>query len=372
MKRIMITVLVFIFLCPVIGNAMEVSGQYACLIEAATGRVVYEKNADQKYSMASTTKIMTALVAIEEQKLNDIVTVSKNASIQEGSCAYIAEGDKILMSDLLYGLMLNSGNDAAMAVAEHISGKPEAFAELMTKKAHELGAVNTQFKNPSGLDADGHYTTAKDLALIAREALKNPVFTQIVQTRTKQVPVQNTGRTLYFANHNKMLNLYQGAIGVKTGYTKATGRCLVSAAQRNGVTLIAVTLNAPDDWNDHIRMLDYGFEQFEPRALLTQGQVLKTVSLDGNRYEFAAKENFSVPMKKNDAVNAEIVLHMIENIKAPVNAGEKVGYAEILCGGASIGKVDIISVNDILQTAPLRMKASFFDHFSKVMKKWLV
>lgn len=372
MRKILITVLLFTFLCPAIVNAMEVSGQYACVIEAATGRVVYEKNAEQRYSMASTTKIMTALVAIEENTLNDIVTVSRNASIQEGSCAYLAEGDQVHMSDLLYGLMLNSGNDAAMAVAEHISGKAEDFAELMTQKAHELGAVNTQFKNPSGLDADGHYTTARDLALLTRQALRNPVFRQIVQTKSKQAPVQNTGRTLYFANHNKMLNLYQGAIGVKTGYTKATGRCLVSAAERNGVTLIAVTLNAPDDWNDHMKMLDYGFEQFEPRMLLTQGQVLKTVTLEGKRYEFASKESFSVPMKKNDAMNAEIVLHMIENIKAPVNAGEKVGYAEILCGGASIGAVDIISVNNILQAAPLRMKAGFFDHFSKVMKKWLV
>ena len=198
-------------------KALGVSAQYACVMDSLTGRVLFEKNAYARHSMASTTKIMTALVALESGNTNDIVTVSANAAGTEGSSIYLKAGEKITLKDLLYGLMLESGNDAAIAVAEHIGGSVEGFAELMNQKAKAVGANQTQFKNPNGLDEDGHYTTAYDLALITRAALRNKDFAEIVATKRKTISngEESYGRSL--ANHNKLLTIYKGCDGVKTG-----------------------------------------------------------------------------------------------------------------------------------------------------------
>lgn len=239
----------------------QTSAVSAILIEADTGTVVYEKNADAQRAMASTTKIMTAILTIEAGELDREFTVDSMAIRVEGTSMGLREGDRVSRRDLLYGILLPSGNDAANAAAVSVSGSIGAFAELMNQKAQELGLSDTHFVTPSGLDADGHYTTARDLARLTAFAMKNETFREIVCCSSADVEFGNPPymRTLY--NSNKMLKRYEGAIGVKTGFTDNARRCLVSAADRDGVTLIAVTLNAGDDWNDHTKMLDYGFSK---------------------------------------------------------------------------------------------------------------
>ncbi|MCD7836213.1 MAG: D-alanyl-D-alanine carboxypeptidase, partial [Lachnospiraceae bacterium] len=273
---------------------VDISAEYAVLIDAATGRVILDRNADTEYPMASTTKIMTAIVALENSDPDDIVTMSETAAAEEGSSVYLQPGDQVTMRELLYGVMLNSGNDGAAAVAEYIAGSKEAFAEMMNAKAAELGLEHTHFENPSGLDQEGHYTTAADLAQLARYALKNEEFAAIVGTYDKRVTVINRpDAELYFVNHNKLLRQYEGCIGVKTGYTKSTGRCLVSAATRYGMTFIAVTLNAPDDWNDHMKMLDYAFNTYVARTVVADGEIITTENINGTDCDLIAADEMS-------------------------------------------------------------------------------
>ena len=253
-------ILLFIFYATVVFSAdgVSVSAKSAALYDPASKSFLYTKNADMQLPMASTTKIMTALVAIENADLDKSVSISDDAIGTEGSSLYLKRGETMTMKDLLMGLMLRSANDAAAAIAYEISGSIEAFAEKMNEKATQIGALNTNFTNPHGLDDPSHYTTAKDLAIITAEALSNKTFLNIVSTK-KHIIKNSDGEARLLTNHNKLLNLYDGAIGVKTGFTKKSGRCLVGAAERDGTRLISVTINAPDDWNDHKALFDYGF-----------------------------------------------------------------------------------------------------------------
>ena len=248
-------------------TAPSVSAKAAVLMEVQAGETVFAKNPDTPLPRASTTKIMTALVALEQVPLETVVTVPAEAVGIEGSSVYLSEGERLTMEELLYALLLASANDAAVAIAVTVGGSIADFAVLMNRKASELGLTDTHFVNPHGLDAEGHRTTARELALIARAALENPQFREICSTRRKAIPRDGVEKGRWLLNHNKLLGSYQGCIGVKTGYTKKTGRCLVSAAEREGVTLIAVTLGAPDDWRDHTAMLDYGFGQYRAVTL---------------------------------------------------------------------------------------------------------
>lgn len=343
MKKCFLMILIFLLTGPVCVFADGISAEYACVMEPVTKTVVYEKNAHTRYSMASTTKIMTALLAVEQGCLDDVVTVSRSAAGQEGSSIYLRAGDQIVMRDLLYGLMLNSGNDAAVAVAEHISGNVTDFAALMTEKAREIGAKDTCFQNPNGLDQEGHYTTAYDLALITAYAMQRPEFCEIVSTKSKTAQLQNNQATLYFTNHNKMLSYYDGAIGVKTGFTKATGRCLVSAAERDNMRFIAVTLKAPDDWNDHKKMLDEAFARFVPQTIIRKGDVLKEKSIGGNTVQLLAGKDVSIPVEKNTAYHAEVLLNLPQELLPPVNEGEKVGEAQIKLKNEVVDELDILA-----------------------------
>lgn len=241
----------------------EVSAQSCALIDAKSGAVLFEKNGSQQLPMASTTKIMTAKVILDNMPLEKTVTVPKEAAYVEGSSIYLQPEEKITVETLLYGLLLESGNDAAHALAVSCSGSIEEFASLMNKTASEMGLTHTSFANPHGLTADNHYTTANELAFITAEAMKNEKFKEIVSTKKLLAPSLDGKLTRLFLNHNKLLSLYNGAVGVKTGYTKAAGRCLVSAAERDGDLFIAVTLNDGNDWDDHTRMLDFAFENFD-------------------------------------------------------------------------------------------------------------
>lgn len=240
----------------------SLSAQSAILLEGESGAIVCEKNAHTRLPMASTTKIMTALVALELATPDTVIRVDERAVGTEGSSVYLCADEELTLEELLYALMLESANDAAVAIAIGVSGSEETFVDAMNRKATSLGLRDTHFANPHGLDAEAHYTTAHELALIARVALQNPLLKTIVSTRKTTISHQETDGVRLLVNHNKMLRQYDGCIGVKTGYTQKSGRCLVSAAERDGVTMIAVTIDSPDDWNDHTKLLDYGFSLY--------------------------------------------------------------------------------------------------------------
>ena len=362
MKKKHILFLILVLLLPKGVGETSISAQYACVMEAQTGQVLYEKNAYSRHSMASTTKIMTALVAIEEGNLNDLVTVSKNAAGTEGTSLYLKAGDEVLLSDLLYGLMLQSGNDAAIAIAEHICGSVEAFAEKMTQRAKAIGAENTAFQNPNGLDADGHYTTAYDLALITRAALKNETFAEICATKSKAI----RSGTQTIVNHNKLLANYPGCVGVKTGFTKKTGRCLVSSAVRDGRQIICVTLHAPNDWNDHTILLNQAFDSTLRYPLLAKGMTVNTISVsDGtsSSVEVAAEEDFYLTERKNTKFqNASIRLRLPRTLSAPISKGEVLGVAEIYYQDELLSTINLSAAADVFleESSPTSDFCNFF------------
>ncbi|CAM3779334.1 D-alanyl-D-alanine carboxypeptidase family protein [Cohnella lubricantis] len=265
----------------------------AALIDVTSGRLLYSSNGDKQMRIASLTKIMTAIVAIENGRLDDMVTVSSRAAGKEGSSLYLKAGEKMKLSDLLYGLMLRSGNDAATAIAEHVGGSIEGFVYLMNRKAEELGLKQTNFANPHGLDEEGHYSSANDLAVLTAYALRNKTFRTIVGTKVKTAPNPNDAWDYKWVNKNKMLTMYEGADGVKTGYTRQALRCLVSSATRGGQQLAAVTLNDRSDWADHRRMLDFGFAKYPLQLVVSKNEPVAGYPLApvaDFRYPFAAGE----------------------------------------------------------------------------------
>ena len=348
-KRIICAILSFALVLPAAAFTASaesffpsVSAKAAVLIDADTGRVMFEKNAEIRLPMASTTKIMTAIVALEHGDPDDTVTVTKGSVGVEGSSIYLEAEEKLSLRELLYALLLASANDAATAIALHISGSVEAFASLMNKKAELLGLKNTHFKNPHGLDAEGHFTTAYDLAKITAAALKNKTFAEIVSTYNYNISGKDGGRR-YLVNHNKLLRGYEGCIGVKTGYTKADGRCLVSAARRDGMTLIAVTLSAPDDWRDHKAMLDYGFLHYESVKLCQQRESvisLPDVSKAGNEIECVAKTGIVLTLPRGGEITQ--VIECPRFFWNTPKKGETVGRVIFYRNGKEIARTTLI------------------------------
>lgn len=310
----------------------SVSAASAILIEARTGTVLYEKNADQQRAMASTTKIMTALLTIEAGDPDREFTVDPLAIRVEGTSMGLREGDRVSRRDLLYGILLPSGNDAANAAAVSVSGSIPAFVKLMNTRAQQLGLENTHFVTPSGLDADGHYTTARDLAVLTAEAMKNELFRSIVKCSSADVEFGNPPykRTLY--NSNKMLRRYSGATGVKTGFTDNARRCLVSAAEREGVTLIAVTLNAPDDWNDHTKMLDYGFTQVRSYPVDVEcGDRVAVAGTGSSVGVYAKKASLALTEEQLGQVSRRVMLPGF--VYGTVEKGDRLGEIQFLLNG---------------------------------------
>lgn len=365
MKLLKLLIIVFVIFLPFNVFGQELSATRAVLYEPVSGRVLLEKNKDEKCGMASTTKILTAITALEYGNLNDVVTVSKKAADVEGSSVWLEQGEKQTMENLLYGLMLSSGNDAAIAIAEHISGSTEKFALLMNETAKKAGALNSSFKNPNGLDQDEHYTTAYDLAKITAYAMKNEKFCEIVSTKTKTIPWEGHPWDRTLKNHNKLLNLYQGANGVKTGFTKKCGRCLVSSAQRNGVSLIAVTLKAPDDWNDHIKMLDYGFSVLKNKCVLKGKEAVSEAYVkngEKNSVDALAKQDINIPVLLDDIIETKVNLKA--EITAPVKKDEVIGYAEIFLNKEKICEVELIASESIEKL----YIPTFFDNFKMILE----
>ena len=318
-------------------RAQALSAEKAILLDATTGRVIYEKNADTKSLIASTTKIMTALVVCEHCNVLDRMRIPKEAVGIEGSSMYLREGEIITLQDLLYGLMLHSGNDAAVALAIYCGGTVEGFAELMNDKARALGLRNTHFVNPNGLDAPDHYSTARDLAVLAAYAMRNPIFAKTVSTRTVRAGER------HLTNHNKLLWRVDGANGVKTGYTKAAGRILVSGAARDGRQLIAVTINAPNDWEDHANLLADGFLNYTTSVLIRAGQQLGTAEIVGGNGATAtliAADDFQYATAPCEKLSVQ--LPGAGFTYAPVVEGQRAGYAHICLDGVPVGRVALL------------------------------
>ncbi len=332
-------------------SEVEISATSAAVIDVQTGRVLYEKNGDEKMLIASLTKIITTIVAIESGvDLNSTVTVSNRASGKEGSSIYLKVGEKQKLIDLLYAVMLRSGNDAATAVAEHVGKTEQKFVEMMNQKAKELGLLGTHFANPHGLDQEAHYSTAHDMARITAYALRNPVFAEIVQTKVKSIPMQGESWDRKMYNKNKMLVRYEGADGVKTGYTKAAGRCLASSATKDGRQIAVLTLKASSDWDDHARLLNYGFQKYQFLPIAKENSVLRTVPVeDGVKkdVDVIVGHQFNYPVREDEQEKVTQKIEMEETLQAPLAAGQKVGELKVYFEDRLVGQVPIIVGHDV-------------------------
>jgi D-alanyl-D-alanine carboxypeptidase len=326
---------------------ISVSASSAVLIEAESGRVLYSKDENERRPMASTTKIMTALLALENSSQTDLVIIPEEAEGVEGSSAYLRAGDILTMEELTYALLLRSANDAAVAIACHIAGDVDSFADMMNERAAALGLCDTSFKNPHGLDHGEHYTSAHDLALIAAEALKNEDFKKISSTYKKSFYTEDSTRL--YVNHNKLLKSYDGSIGMKTGYTKKSGRCLVGAAERNGLTFITVTLDAPNDWQDHKALFDFGFASLEKIELAGAGDYEYSLPVEGGKTDSVNIKNTDtaeIITEKKEHITEEHI-RLSENLTAPIYEGDILGEVVFTLDGEVCARVKLIAENNV-------------------------
>lgn len=350
-------------LCPVARAAgPEVSAQSAVVLTADTGTVLFEKDGHTPRPVASTTKIMTALLALEaaQERGDPLVDITQEMVAVEGSSMGLQAGDSISLTGLAAGMLLASGNDAANAAALYLDGSLESFAARMNQRAAALGMEDTHFVTPSGLDGEdaqglGHLSTAYDMALLARAALEDQAFRQLCSSPSLAVEFAEPVKRVTYTNHNKLLAQYQGCVGVKTGFTKEAGRCLVSAAERDGALLIAVTLNAPNDWQDHTALLDYGFSQMEPYQL-AGGDVRLTVPVVGSPVEAVSLRGSNggeVTLPLGQGAQVERVVRVPKFLYAPVEAGEQVGEICWYLEGQLLGSAPLTAAG----AAPLQEKA---------------
>ena len=350
-------------LCPVARAAgPEVSAQSAVVLTADTGTVLFEKDGHTPRPVASTTKIMTALLALEaaQEQGDPLVDITQEMVAVEGSSMGLQAGDSISLTGLAAGMLLASGNDAANAAALYLEGSLESFAARMNQRAAALGMEDTHFVTPSGLDGEdaqglGHLSTAYDMALLARAALEDQAFRQLCSSPSLAVAFAEPVKRVTYTNHNKLLTQYPGCVGVKTGFTKEAGRCLVSAAERDGALLIAVTLNAPNDWEDHTALLDYGFSQVEPYQL-AGGDVRLTVPVVGSPVEVMSLRGSNggeVTLPLGQGAQVERVVHAPKFLYAPVEAGEQVGEICWYLEGQLLGSAPLTAAG----AAPLQEKA---------------
>lgn len=322
----------------------------AVLYERTTGTILYGKNMHARRAPASTTKVMTALLAIELGNMDDIVTVSRKAASVRGSSARLYTDQKIRMLDLLYGLLLNSGNDAAVAIAEHIAGSEEAFVALMNERARELGLQNTNFRNPHGLDEQDHYSTAYDLAILTDTAMNYPLFAQVVATR------EHVSEHGAFRNTNKLLWSLEGTLGVKTGTTGQAGNCLVAAISGEGMELISVVLGSSDRWTDSIRLLNHGFNQFQLLTLVERGAVVAEIDLPTAIRPIIAVAERPISVVVRSDRPAEVDLQtVIERLRAPIRSGQRLGSLEVsLTAEGRQVSIPLVAQGSVARRTPLR------------------
>lgn len=346
------------------------SAASAIVIDADSGRVIFEHNAHEKCGMASTTKIMTAVVVLENCKLDETVTVSYNAAITEGSSMYLKPNEKLKVEDLLYGLMLNSGNDAATALAEHTSGSIEEFANLMNKKAQQIGMKNSSFANPHGLDNENHYSTAYDMALLTKYAMENETFKTVVGTQKKIVETDGEQKYKYLTNHNKLLSMYEWCKGVKTGFTKKCGRCLVSYSEKDNVKLITITLNAPDDWNDHISLCEQYFNIYKRYNLVNTNDYIGSINVensDESNLKLYNCKAINLTLTNNEYKNIQLEYDYPDTIKAPIYIGQTIGKINVKLNNETIASSPIIAKYGITEKKVTTYKDNIFFLFSNLI-----
>ncbi len=327
----------------------ECSAAAAVVMEASTRRVLLEKHGTDRLSMASTTKIMTALLALESERLDEPVTVTDAMTRTEGSSIYLKPGDRLTLRSLVVGLMLESGNDAALAIAITLDGSEAAFVARMNRRAAELGMTGTHFVTASGLDDDAHYTTARDMALLGCAAMESPEFVSIVSRQTMTVDFLSPAVRRTFYNHNRLLREMDGCIGIKTGFTKKSGRCLVSCCERDGVRMVAVTLNAPDDWNDHKQLMRRAFAMVEP-VLLTGDGLNVQVPVVGGATESttltaAGSVRAAIPSGRSDAI--EMRIESEPCLYAPVSPGRVAVRVSYWLDGECVGELPLMTSAEI-------------------------
>ncbi len=320
---------------------INISARSAALYEPETERFLYTKNPDQRLGMASTTKIMTALIALEVLDPEEKIAVDDRAIGIEGSSIYLKPGETMNALDLIFSLLLQSANDAAAALAYRISGSIDKFAALMNQRAADLGLKDTNFTNPHGLDDEDHYTTAHDLAVITAEALKNDTFREIASTYKMRTESSTTSRLL--VNHNKMLKSYDGCIGVKTGYTKKCGRCLVSAAERDDLTLISVTIDAPSDWSDHTKLLDYGYSRLEAKYLCRTNEFSFEIPILNGEMPTVSVSNTDEVKMIFDKGKSDFESHvkLSRYFAAPIERGDVLGVVIFTVNGETVAYVPL-------------------------------
>ncbi len=369
---ILVLLPVMVYHLPLTVRGMDCSAKAAIVMDAATGFAFYEKNADEKLPMASTTKIMTALLTLEQENLDTYFEVDENAIKVEGSSMGLMSGDKVSLRALAYGMLLASGNDAANAAAVRISGSIPAFVDLMNRRAAELGLNSTHFVTPSGLHDEAHYSSARDLAVLARAALKNPDFAEICSSASATISYGNPPYARRLTNHNRLLRECEGVIGVKTGFTKAAGRCLVSACTRNGGTLICVTLHAPDDWQDHTSFYDTYFADYREMPLPQADTEFSLPVIGGTADTATASPSGAdtvwLPVKVEGITS---LVYLPRFCYAPVKAGSVVGEIRYFYHDEEIAVRPIIAKTEITmaESGTEKPKKGFWQSITEFFKR---
>lgn len=347
-KKITILILVIILFVNSYATAedLDLSGSSYVLMDEISGRVLLEKNAHTRLPMASTTKIMTALIAIENGNLDEKVIIDEDSINVEGSSIYLKSDEVLKLEDLLYGLMLRSGNDSAVAISKHIGENEEKFIKMMNDKAKSINAKNTSFRNPHGLSQEEHYSTSYDLALITRNALANKNFQNIFSSKSYTAKREKNN---YFVNKNKTLWEYEGGDGGKTGYTMEAGRCLVSSATKNSMRLIAVSLNARDWFNDNYKLFDYGFENFKPYFVYNKNQLVKQIELPNSKKDLyiVTEDELFYPLTLEEKEKIQLKINLNDKLDLPISQGDKLGILEVFLDGILIRKENLVAKNNV-------------------------
>lgn len=330
-----ITIILFVLFCnfslmikPTMAKKYD-STTSEIIIETSTNRILHEKNSQVKKYMASTTKILTAIVIIENCGLDDIITISKETVGVEGSSIYLMAGEQLTVKDLLYGLMLRSGNDCAETLAVYCCGNINSFSEKMNDKAKEIGTINSNFTNPHGLHDDNHYTTAYDLALISSYAMKNEVFREIVSTKSIVIKNKDKNYARKLINKNKMLTRYDGATGIKTGYTKKAGRCLVTSCNKNGMELISVVLNCQPMFERSTELMNYAYDNFNMYKLIESDNIVGFTSCNNKKFALGVKKDIVVPLTKNEYNNIKVYFEYPEVLSTECEKDVEIGLIKI-------------------------------------------
>ncbi len=369
MKRLFIFclgILMLVFSTNICWAAPWVTADAAVLIDANTGQVLFGKNLYQKRPPASTTKILTGIMALEMGKPNEVVIASRRAAHTEGSSIYLTEGEKLILDQIVQGALMKSGNDACVAIAEHIAGSVEEFAQLMNIKAKLLGAGNSNFVNPHGLPDERHYTTAYDLAVIARYAMQNKRFAEIVGQKEKQIDWYGQTWKRKLVNTNDLLWRYIWAEGIKTGTTRAAGQCLVSSASKDCRKLIAVVLRSGDRYGDSERLFEYGFDNFTYQQVAVAGEYYGSADVENGiapKVQLAFKKDLGVLVAEDRTASLEKELVIDRPVHAPVKAGQGVGWMLAKVDGKVVSRVELVALNDVLENTWLNRVKLWFDGF---------